>query len=182
MRYFVICSITVTLFFCILEIECCPRIVSRAQWGARKPRSVSRILPVRYVVIHHTVTGFCNTQASCSSQIRSIQRYHMDSRGWSDIGYNFLVGGDGNIYEGRGWNVEGAHARGLNRNGIGISFIGNFQARSAPANMMAAAKKLIQCGLRKVYIMRNYQLKGHRDVNPTSCPGNKLYRQMNNLR
>ena len=39
--------------------------------------------------------------------------------GWSDIGYNFLVGEDGNIYEGRGWGKVGAHARGHNSDSIG---------------------------------------------------------------
>ena len=29
---------------------------------------------------------------------------------WSDIGYNFIVGEDGNVYEGRGWGIRGAHA------------------------------------------------------------------------
>ena len=39
--------------------------------------------------------------------------------GWSDIGYSFLVGGDGKVYEGRGWNHVGAHTSGYNSEGIG---------------------------------------------------------------
>lgn len=50
----------------------------------------------------------------------------MDSNGWSDIGYSFLIGGDGNIYEGRGWNVLGAHTQGYNSVGYGVCFIGSF--------------------------------------------------------
>ena len=34
--------------------------------------------------------------------------------GWPDIGYNYLVGEDGQAYEGRGWNKEGAHTYGYN--------------------------------------------------------------------
>lgn len=45
---------------------------------------------------------------------------------WSDIGYSFLVGGDGNWYEGRGWNVTGAHTQGFNSVGYGTCFLGNF--------------------------------------------------------
>jgi hypothetical protein len=45
-------------------------------------------------------------------------------RNFSDIAYNFLVGGDGKIYEGRGWDAEGAFARGFNKKSLGIAFIG----------------------------------------------------------
>lgn len=44
--------------------------------------------------------------------VRQIQTFHIESRGWFDIGYNFLIGGDGAAYEGRGWKTEGAHTLG----------------------------------------------------------------------
>ena len=37
----------------------------------------------------------------------SFQNYHMNSLGWSDVGYNFLIGEDGYIYEGRGFYRQG---------------------------------------------------------------------------
>ena len=49
--------------------------------------------------------------------------------GWSDIGYSFLVGGDGNIYEGRGWDIIGAHTAGYNSKGYAASFIGDFTSK-----------------------------------------------------
>jgi N-acetylmuramoyl-L-alanine amidase len=53
----------------------------------------------------------------------------MDTNGWIDIGYNFLVGEDGNIYEGRGWNNVGAHATNWNSKSIGICVIGDFTGK-----------------------------------------------------
>jgi len=50
----------------------------------------------------------------------------MDDRGWWDIGYNFLIGEDGNAYEGRGWDYVGAHAPGYNTQSIGICILGHF--------------------------------------------------------
>lgn len=50
----------------------------------------------------------------------------MNQKGWKDIGYNFLVGEDGNIYEGRGWGKHGAHSTPYNSKSIGICMIGNF--------------------------------------------------------
>ena len=42
------------------------------------------------------------------------------SKGWSDIGYSFLIGGDGRVYEGRGWGRVGAHTYGYNSRAYGI--------------------------------------------------------------
>jgi N-acetylmuramoyl-L-alanine amidase len=50
----------------------------------------------------------------------------MNAQRWPDIGYNFLVGEDGNVYEGRGWDAVGAHAVPYNSNSIGICVIGDF--------------------------------------------------------
>jgi N-acetylmuramoyl-L-alanine amidase len=50
----------------------------------------------------------------------------MNTNRWSDIGYNFVVGEDGNVYEGRGWDNVGAHAPAYNPRGIGICIIGDF--------------------------------------------------------
>lgn len=99
----------------------------------------------------------------------------MDKNGWSDIGYSFLIGGDGRVYEGRGWGVVGAHTRGYNSNGVAFSFLGDFSLNAPNAKMLDAANKLIQCGIAKGMISRSYSLHGHRDANCTACPGNALY-------
>jgi N-acetylmuramoyl-L-alanine amidase len=54
----------------------------------------------------------------------------MDTNGWLDIGYNFVVGEDGNVYEGRGWTRVGAHAVNWNSRSIGIAVIGDFTSES----------------------------------------------------
>lgn len=53
----------------------------------------------------------------------------MDTKQWNDIGYNFLIGGDGNVYEGRGWGKHGAHSSPYNSKSIGICIIGNFTSK-----------------------------------------------------
>jgi N-acetylmuramoyl-L-alanine amidase len=54
----------------------------------------------------------------------------MDTNGWLDIGYNFVVGEDGLVYEGRGWGRVGAHAVNWNSRSIGIAVIGDFTSES----------------------------------------------------
>lgn len=90
------------------------RIVSRDEWIAQPPNNplAPLELPSLMVIITHTATDFCNTQAECTFRTRIIQTFHIESRSWDDIGYNWLIGGDGQVYEGRGWNKQGAHTKG----------------------------------------------------------------------
>ena len=46
--------------------------------------------------------------------IQGIQNYHINTKKWCDVGYSFLIGGDGKVYEGRGWDEIGAHTFGFN--------------------------------------------------------------------
>ncbi|XP_037920493.1 peptidoglycan-recognition protein 2-like isoform X2 [Hermetia illucens] len=132
-------------------------------------------IPVRYVVIHHTATRKCNSQSNCSSKVASIQRRHMNDKEWHDIGYNFLIGGDGNIYEGIGWNKRGAHTSGFNDKSIGIAFIGNFNEEAPKKKSLNAAKALLSCGVSNGYLSESYRLIGARQVRKTSSPGSMLY-------
>ncbi len=88
----------------ISKPKVCPTIISRAEWGARSPSGTISNLPnpVTYAVIHHSEGSSCTTKASCINIVKNIQTYHMDTQKWFDIGYNFLIGEDGNVYEGRG--------------------------------------------------------------------------------
>uniref|UniRef100_A0A452HNY2 Peptidoglycan recognition protein family domain-containing protein n=1 Tax=Gopherus agassizii TaxID=38772 RepID=A0A452HNY2_9SAUR len=105
-----------------------------------------------------------------------IQNYHMDDRGWSDIGYNFLIGEDSRVYKGRGWSTMGAHAKNWNHKSLGFSFLGTFSSRIPNAAALNTAQSLIQCTINRGSLSSSYTLKGHRNVNATECPGNALYR------
>ncbi|XP_075041960.1 peptidoglycan-recognition protein SC2-like [Mixophyes fleayi] len=159
-----------------LSSERCPNIISKSAWGAKKTSCRDRLSnPVPWVIIHHTAGASCNTKASCISQVKGIQNFHMNSNKWCDVGYNFLVGNDGSVYEGRGWTMVGAHAKGSNSKSIGISFIGDYMTKLPSQAALNAAKRLISCGVSKRMIQPNYTLKGHRNVGSTDCPGNALY-------
>lgn len=102
---------------------------------------------------------------------RSIQDFHQDGRGWVDIGYNFLVDVSGRIFEGRGWEVSGAHAPGHNVSGIGVCMIGR-DGDATPA-AKAAIRWLYDEACRLAG--RRLKMLGHRDVFATDCPGDELY-------
>lgn len=157
----------------------CPTIVTRSQWGARPANTAN--LPVRpapWYVIHHTAGSQCTTRTACNAEMRAIQNLHIDVNGWADIGYNFLVGGDGAVYEGRGWAKQGAHAPGYNDKSHGICFIGTYTSGKPTTAMLNAAKQLIACGVSNGQASSNYGLIGHRQAVATECPGNALYNEI----
>lgn len=133
--------------------------------------------PVHWAIVHHTVTPSCFNQEDCSYWMRSIQDYHMDSNGWDDIGYSFLVGEDGNLYEGRGWDRVGAHTVGFNDRGIAFSMIGDFTSHLPNEAALATLAEGIACGVSLGKFTTDYGLFGHRQSPSasTACPGDTLY-------
>ncbi|XP_052786041.1 peptidoglycan recognition protein 1-like [Mya arenaria] len=159
------------------QLPGCPHIISRAGWGARAPTHPHTHLThtPKYMFIHHGASGFCHTKAECTHMVQSYQNYHMDGHGWSDIGYSFVVGEDGNVYEARGWDSVGAHTLNYNSVGLAICVIGDFTHRVPNDAALNAVKQLIQCGLDNHKLTSTYTLRGHRDMGQTACPGDKLY-------
>eukprot|EP00095_Tigriopus_kingsejongensis_P005663 maker-scaffold209_size256900-snap-gene-1.26 protein:Tk05663 transcript:maker-scaffold209_size256900-snap-gene-1.26-mRNA-1 annotation:"peptidoglycan recognition protein" len=160
----------------------CPPIVSRAEWGARAPGSTTYLGDgVPYMFIHHSAGASCSSKSECIQEVKGIQNYHMDSNGWSDIGYSFLIGGDGNVYEGRGWNKVGAHTYGFNSVGYGIDFIGTFTSTNPTQAAQDAYLQLAECGVALGHVAGSFELKGHRQTGSTECPGNTFYITIQNF-
>lgn len=155
--------------------------VTREEWGARPPKAWDylNVIPPTYVVIHHSaVPGECHTNKQCSKSVKGIQNFHMDEQKFSDIGYNFLIGGDGRVYEGRGWEVRGAHCPKYNGNSIGICLIGNYEEKLPIERMLEVARELIRFGVANEHVVPDYRLIGHRQGRDTECPGDALYAEI----
>jgi peptidoglycan hydrolase-like protein with peptidoglycan-binding domain len=144
-------------------------IVPRSGWNARPWRerqSVSWTKRTGFVV-HHS-------GAPANQSVRAIQDYQMDKRGWSDIGYNFLIGPDGRCFTGRDWGYVGAHATGYNTATIGVCLIGDYMTHMPTA---AAISSLINLYDAANHIKgRKLALFGHREVGHTDCPGDQLFK------
>ncbi|KYN42168.1 Peptidoglycan-recognition protein LB [Trachymyrmex septentrionalis] len=162
----------------------CLRIFSRKEWNARKHLNfeIMPIKPAPYVVVHHGgIPMYCQDQETCSDIVRSYQDLHLDKRGWWDIGYNFVIGEDGNVYEGRGWDYTGAHAVLYNTQSIGVCIIGDFTDFLPNEAALKALNKLIAYGVLHGKIRENYNVIGHRQVRDTNCPGETFYKFVVNL-
>ncbi|XP_062554648.1 peptidoglycan-recognition protein LB isoform X1 [Armigeres subalbatus] len=164
-----------------LSLACLPYI-PREAWDAKPPKSVEKFAGrIPYVIIHHSYQpAACLTGPECCEAMLSMQKFHQQDRGWNDIGYSFAIGGDGRVYEGRGFNVVGAHAPRYNDKSVGICMIGDWTVDMPPENMISAAQSLIEYGVRRSIIASNYTLIGHRQVRPTECPGEKLFKEIQN--
>jgi hypothetical protein len=160
------------------------RIYSRDEWDARSPRSMATNTELREAFLHHSDHARAEVLDHMEEQIavmKGMQNYHMDVKGWSDIGYHFVVFQVyGNlpvvrIFRARETKFVPAAQEGHNTGTVAICTVGNFQNDDAiKADTITAIALLLR------YIDDNHggSLKtvgGHRDVVGTSCPGNTLY-------
>jgi flagellar hook assembly protein FlgD len=186
-----------------------PPIVRRAGWNADE--SIVRGAPsyaarLRFATVHHTAGSNSYSRSESAAIVRGIQRYHVLSNRWDDIGYNFLVDKYGRIFEGRGGgisrNVIGAHAGGFNTGSVGVAVIGIYQSASLPTAARNALQRLLAWRLDVGHVfprgkvdtisagssrwpvgthVRLRAVSGHRDTSLTSCPGNTVYAQLGTI-
>lgn len=155
-------------------------MIKRLQWLAQRPTGMvnNLTLPISMVIIQHTATESCSSQAQCIFQTRTIQTFHIESHGWYDIGYNFLIGGDGAIYEGRGWTKEGAHTYSYNNISIGIAFIGTYTQEVPPSNMIISFNQLVKEGVELNCLTTNYKILAHRQLIGSESPGLAFFEEI----
>ncbi|XP_063227004.1 peptidoglycan-recognition protein 2-like [Bacillus rossius redtenbacheri] len=154
------------------EEESCPRIISRDGWAARAPLSVEyMIVPVKNVIVQHSFTLKCTSLTLCSQRVSLIQDFYMDERHEDDIAESFLIGGDGNVYEGTGWHRVGNHTEGYNSKAIGISMIGDFRDMLPPARQLEALRHLLRCGVASGELDPDYKLLARRQLSRGEARG-----------
>ncbi len=177
-----------------------PKIYSRQQWGANeslRDKGSLHYFEVHAGFVHHTVNANDYSRDEVPGILRSIYAYHTQSRGWSDVGYNFLVDRFGRIWEGRYGGVDrpvvGAHTLGYNDWSFAMSAVGNFDVKRPGSAMIQAygalfAWKLSLHGVdaastRQVVGPDTFQaVNGHRDAGSTACPGRYLYARLPRIR
>lgn len=186
-----------------------PRVISRAEWGAPTqtctPDVASALLGA---VLHHTAgpNSYANTEQA-RQQIRNDANYHIGTRGWCDIGYNFIVDKWGNIYEGRANSlvepVIGVHTGGFNTGTLGVAMLGTYDAPPSDATLRGVASiigwRLGSAGVdpngrmtyytgggeNSRYTNQNVSLPrifGHRDTAFTACPGQGGWQALDRVR
>lgn len=132
--------------------------------------------PINEIIVHCTATrpDWWDGKKT-SEKVAEIKRWHVQDRGWKDIGYHYLIDRDGTVAKGRPIDQIGAHVSGHNTGSIGISLFGGhgsaetdmFHEHFTPAQE-AALRKLL-ADLRKQFGI--VKITGHNQYAAKACPG-----------
>jgi hypothetical protein len=188
-----------------------PAIVARSAWGGDgvSPRASPDYGDVQVAFVHHTVSANDYGPQDSPGIVLAMAKYHRDTNGWNDLGYNFVVDKYGQIFEGRAGGIDqavvGAQAQGYNSHSTGIANIGTFTdvgqteaALDAMARLIAWKLPLHGAPVTGQVVLTSgggdlnrygsgtpvtlERICGHRDGDATECPGTALYAQLPELR
>jgi len=104
--------------------------------------------------------------------VDTIRDWHVNGRGWSDIGYHWVIRLDGSIEVGRPLEKSGAHTKGHNKDSVGVCYIGGCDADGKPKDTMnpeqEKAWRMIVLSLRTLY--GDLTIHGHNEFANKACP------------
>jgi hypothetical protein len=165
-------------------------VVSRAEWGARPTTCSDREDDWYRMAIHHTA-GNPTYGGTVEGAVQFLQAYSQDGGTYCDIPYQFLVGVDGSLWEGREDIYYSGATYGNNDGDIAVSFLGCFTPSGCPGSttdvteeMIAGGNVLVQT-LAGMHAISMSDVRGHKDWSGwdhTSCPGDWLYARLDDLR
>ena len=140
--------------------------------GLRFRNVLTRRQITNYIVVHHTASASDLTTSD-------IHQMHL-SNGWSGCGYHFVIESDGSVHQGRPMWATGAHAEGYNWESVGVNVVGNFEDGDAePTEAQMESLKILLDDLKAEY--PDADIVGHRELNATACPGERLYLKLREI-
>ena len=150
-------------------------VIPRAAWEARDAGEGCRPHKITAISVHHTATHSTDN-AKSPKRLRGYQRYHQADKGWIDVAYHLFIDLDGNVYEGRSWDCVGDTATNYDPTGhLLVVLEGNFEVQTVSE---AAFEKLIEVVTwgAQTYRVAPENIRGHRELAATACPGEDLFR------
>lgn len=179
-----------------------PLSIDQSAWreGLAEPVIGRTATVVNHCVIHHAASSNANTDYT--AVVRNIYLLHTQSNGWDDIGYNYLIAPNGDVYDGRESqgvadedNIQGAHFCGKNGGTMGICLIGDYTEIAPADTMIGSLVNLLTWKLNKEKIQAFDSFKHpdnasdylpaiamHRLGCSTLCPGDSVAFRMESIR
>lgn len=119
----------------------------------------------KIVVLHCSATPD-STESKFS--VEDVRRWHIEERGWKDIGYHYYITRDGEVAKGRKDSEIGAHVKGHNRGSLGVCYEGTHFPTVAQLDSIMNLYRV----LNSMYGITHDKWFGHYEFNPKKeCPG-----------
>ena len=102
----------------------------------------------------------------------TIKSWHVKGRGWSDIGYHYVIELDGSVKAGRPLHRSGAHTKGHNATSIGICYVGGMDKDKKPKDTRTEAQRMAMDQLVDDLKMEHptASVRGHNEFAAKACP------------
>ncbi|XP_054264607.1 peptidoglycan recognition protein 1-like [Macrosteles quadrilineatus] len=143
-------------------------IICRDRWYALPhARTTFMTSPAQTVFLMNTHTKPCRHRVYCNGMVRRVQEFNINIQRMADIRYNFIIGGDATVYEGRGWALAPELPRSFKSyslTSIVIAYLGTYTASTVPKPMAQAAVELVKLGVKDGMIAKHFQ---YRDITIT---------------
>ena len=127
------------------------------------------------IIIHHSLTN----DHKVLSSFEAIRNYHINVKGWSDIGYHGVfeyVDNKPTFRQGRKWTQKGAHCIDQNSTSLGWCIVGNFDKDKLPKDMLALV--LSKKAEWEYQLEKDLPIYFHRDFSQKTCPGMNVTKDM----
>jgi hypothetical protein len=167
-----------------------PKIVSRADWGAKPPVLEMRKHEIKLMTIHHTGVAQ-NFERSLEDKLKGLQAFSQREDKlasgktkpvWGDIPYHYYISVDGRIGEGREWRYAGDTNTEYDPAGHMLVVVeGSFDTEKPTDAQIKSLKELVLWLCVKHNIPAD-KIHSHKDYAQTTCPGENLYSELGTLR
>lgn len=149
-------------------------LICRGAWGAEKAGEGLVRHRIRRLTVHHSAIALTDNREA-PARFRSHQAAHQE-RGWPDIAYHLLIDRNGNVYQGRRWRYRGDTATNYDpKTHLLVLCEGNFDEQGSTKAQVAALVDVLAWASER-FGVRPGRIAGHRDYASTACPGDRLYR------
>jgi hypothetical protein len=171
-----------------LKAKAVDGVIPRARWARGNPDGSDlnkMIVPIKWVTIHHDGLDSPMTETSMDASAARIEwiRCGHRGRGFSDIGYHYVIDRDGRVWEGRSLRWQGAHVSKHNEQNIGILVMGNFDIQRPSQQQLDGMQKWVSTLLKR-YRLEDGRVRTHGEWPgaKTACPGKHLQAAVANIR
>jgi N-acetylmuramoyl-L-alanine amidase len=112
--------------------------------------------------------------------VADITRWHKE-RGFSDIGYHYVIYRDGSVHNGRDVSRTGAHCEGYNANSIGICYVGGvaIDGKTAKDTRTPAQRTALIKMVNKLKLQfQGATVHGHNEFSNKACPSFNVKKEL----